>query len=370
MCPKGLAINDMNNLNLIKDEGYAKTFMHNLNAYFQYSIVDIPKHLEDRDFEPLKELRESLLKTVGELFHEYAAKTAIKRQNKNLVIDDIMALGKTIVFKKIDGKLDEAYKPEPPLNLANPEEMIKFVLKLKTDLDATNISLRNANDMLMAENEELKTRLATCEANLGIYIGSNRTELIDSQVFSDPGDSDSDSENELVQPHNSSRIKKTLRNAKVIKLSDPPVSVKAASNSVPVQAAAKSTYAFIGNVRTDCTSESIFEHITENIKVPVKLTDIKELNIKSNTKAFMVTVPQDSLNKVISNWPVNIKAEPYILPKPKFSARRPTMGTPNRPQRFRGSFKNPNRTQQNWNWNRFYEPQRQYQDRYQPHYRY
>ena len=98
MCPKGLDIRDLDNLNLIRDVGYAKTFMHNLNAYFRYSITDIPKILEDRDIEPLKELRESLLKTVAELFHEYAAKTAIKRQNKKLVIDDIMTLGKTIVF--------------------------------------------------------------------------------------------------------------------------------------------------------------------------------------------------------------------------------------------------------------------------------
>ena len=365
---------DLDFLNLITDEGYAKTFMHNLNAYFRYSIFDIPKILEDRDIEPLKELRESLLKTVSELFHEYAGKTAINRQNRKLVISDIMALGKTAVFKKIDEKLDEAYKPEPILNLSDPEEMIKFVMKLKTDQDAANISLRNANNTLKAENDELKTRLAICEANLGIYTGSNHTELLESQVPSDLGeqesDSDSDSDNSSVQPQNSSRIKRTLRNAKVIKASDHPVSVRAASNPVPVQAATKSTYAFIGNVRTDCTSESIFEHITENIKVPVKRTDIKELSIKSNTKAFMVTVPQGLLNKVISNWPVNIKAEPYTLPKPKNSARRPAKGTPKRQQKFRGSFKIPNRTQQNWNWNRFYEPHREYQDRYQPHYRY
>ena len=149
-----------------------------------------------------------------------------------------------------------------------------------------------------------------------------------------------------------------------------PEPVQAASNPIPVQAASKNTYAFIGNVKAACTSESILQHITEKIKVPLKITDIKELNIKSNNKAFKITVPQGMLHKVISNWPDNIKAEPYELPKTKVSSPRSSKGNQKRRQKFRGSFPNSNKFHHNRHWDRHYEPHGAYQELYQPYYGY
>ena len=159
----------------------------------------------------------------------------------------------------------------------------------------------------------------------------------------------------------------------VIKTSVPkmqPEPVQPASNPIPVEAGSKNTYAFIGNVKAICTSESILKHITEKIKVPLKITDIKELNIKSNNKAFKVTVPQGMLNKVITKWPNNIKAELYELPKTKGSAHRSSKGNHKRQQKFRGSFPNSNKFHHNRHWGRHYEPYGGYQESYHPYYRY
>ena len=380
MATKGFPNKDLVNLNMITDDAYAKLFAFNLKRFFQYSVVDIPKVLNDRDLDPLKELRDILLKHVAELFPTYATKTAINRQKKDLVIEDIMVLGKTIALNTVEEGLDNVYRP---LDLNNSETMIVFVTKLKADLDATNIglleaknfnnSLKAENDLLKSENDRLKSRLLICEIKLGICIESDNGGLSEQQLSSDSNISDLESEADSVRPQDKKRVKKTHRKAVVIKTSVPkmqPEPVQPASNPIPVEAGSKNTYAFIGNVKAVCTSESILKHITEKIKVPLKITDIKELNIKSNNKAFKVTVPQGMLNKVISNWPDNIKAEPYELPKTKGTAHRSSKGNHKRQQKFRGSFPNSNKFHHNRHWGRHYEPYGEYQESYQPYYRY
>ena len=81
---------------------------------------------------------------------------------------------------------------------------------------------------------------------------------------------------------------------------------------VPLEASDISTFAFIGNVKQVCSCNSIHEYITSNIKLNVSLTDIQELNIKSDMKAFKVTIPQKDLQTLISSdWPMGIKVERF-----------------------------------------------------------
>ena len=106
----------------------------------------------------------------------------------------------------------------------------------------------------------------------------------------------------------------------------------------PLKSSLKKSYAIIGKVGEKCSIKSIHYHIRNDLKVPIKLTDIEQLpsNPKSD-KAFKVRVPPYKLKQVISDWPVGIKAEPFSLPKPKGTVRqapkKPYMGN----QKFRKS---------------------------------
>ena len=317
---------------------------------------------------------------MAENFHDYSNKIPINRQKKDKLIADIIVLGKTIALNELSEGVDNVYKksePEPPLDLTNSDTLIKFVNQLKYDQDEkynrlfeSYNALKTDHDVsynaLKAENDDFKSRLAICELKLGGYSESDNADLSEERLTSD---SDTDS----VRLSVTKRSKKKHRKAMVIKSDIPkvhPEPVQAASNPIPVEAATNNTYAFIGNVSTACTSESILQHITGKIKVPLKITDTKELNIKSNNKAFKITVPRGLLHKVISDWPKDIKAEPYALPRTKASTPRSSKGAHSQQKKFRRSSHNSNKPQHNRHWGRNYDHYGAYQELYQPYYRY
>ena len=76
---------------------------------------------------------------------------------------------------------------------------------------------------------------------------------------------------------------------------------------------------FIGNVQSNNTTANIQSHIRAKADTKVELTDIHEIKLSGNKKAFRVTVPQDRAQDILAKWPSPIKAELYNFPKPKVS---------------------------------------------------
>ena len=92
---------------------------------------------------------------------------------------------------------------------------------------------------------------------------------------------------------------------------------------VPLEAVSEPTFAFIGNAKLTCSRESIHEHITKNINLRIKLSDIKELPITSKMRAFKVAIPRKDLQQLISSdWPIGIKVEPHDISSHNMSAHK------------------------------------------------
>ena len=122
----------------------------------------------------------------------------------------------------------------------------------------------------------------------------------------------------------------------------------------PVIAAVETAYAFIGNIQSPCSAYDIQTHITDKTALATKLSDIQNLNIKSDKLAFKVAVPKNKLNLLTnpSIWSEGIKAELY-------RPQRPKGAKPNSNNRYRKTFRGPNHTStrqsrpsENENWRR------------------
>ena len=125
----------------------------------------------------------------------------------------------------------------------------------------------------------------------------------------------------------------------------------------PVIAAVETAYAFIGNIQSPCSAYDIQTHITSKTTLTTKLSDIQELDIKSDKLAFKVAVPKNKLNLLTnpSVWSKGIRAELYKPQKPKGAKS-------NTNNRYQKTFRGPKHTKQirpsqNQNWRHYqYSP--------------
>ena len=127
----------------------------------------------------------------------------------------------------------------------------------------------------------------------------------------------------------------------------------------PVIAAVETAYAFIGNIQSPCSAYDLQTHITSKTTLTTKLSDIQELNIKSDKLAFKVAVPKNKLNQLTnpSVWSKGIRAELYKPQKPKGAK-------PNTNNRYQKTFRGPKptstrqiRPSQSQNWRHYqYSP--------------
>ena len=76
---------------------------------------------------------------------------------------------------------------------------------------------------------------------------------------------------------------------------------------------------FIGNLESNYNCRLVHSHINENTEATVQLSDINELNVQSEKKAFKVRVPEENKWHVLSAWHRTVKAEMY-KPIPKAPA--------------------------------------------------
>ena len=121
----------------------------------------------------------------------------------------------------------------------------------------------------------------------------------------------------------------------------------------PVIAAVETAYAFVGNIQSPCSAYDIQNHITTHTTLTTKLSDIQELDIKSENLAFKVAVPKNKINLLTNSslWGKGIRAELYRPQKPRGAK-------PNTNNRFRKTFRDPNhsrqgRSSQSQNWRRY-----------------
>ena len=376
------------------DESFCKTFCSNLTRNFDYNVNNIQDELNLREFNVLKGLRNNLLTKLieNDNFATYSGKSAINRIKANKVCQDIIILGVSLAKNKPDDNLNSVFKGKSELDqqpdLTDPDNLIAKVVQLQYNYDA----LKEDFDALILDKDEkdekiksLETRMAILEAkseNHNEQTSQNEEAIVPDITINDiqsdqpTPSSDPDSDIDDNQPLITKKRKRVFKYTR--------------GQLKPVEAAPKTAYAYIGNVKPENTWADILFNIYTYTGMEIKSSDIQELNTRGPNKSFKIAVPQDKLEAITSNliWVENIKAGPFGQPRSKGHSSNQTRRSHNnhssrsheRSQTFPGptqTTQNPQRYQPNRQWNKPTKPveagsqTRQYPPNgyYQPPYR-
>ena len=367
MAPKitvATTISELAEINTIRDEAFNITYQLNCKRICEYSDTFITAVLSDRTKVVLNPIRETLLTKVVEVLPAYADRQSLNNQDKPIIIRDIIALSRSIICVEPHAECDAVYKDtEPEADLTDLNSVIGYVRQLKKDLNSTKCTLKevNSNYTIMQNNyEEVKTEnknlweiLRASGLNHSVYPKSDLSDI------SDASDSGSESDSSEVHPPQSSnkRKKKNVLEGEEIHLEGEP----------------KKAYAFVGNVKSRCTPKEVLKHVKRNSKIKLNISDIQEMDTKSDNKDFKVTVNRSDLQTFISEtkWPSYVRVEVFTQPKSK-RVTRPQSNGQNRNHGSNQGFRNQNKNDHGRN---SYGPSRkpyqpksgdQYQKNYQP----
>ena len=275
-------ITDLNQLFIVADEYFARVFMENLTKVFQYQTNDINKILNAKLPKVLKYLREVLLDKAATDIQQFQGNTpkVLGKKSKPLIMEDIIILGKVLTRSMEHNALEYLFRSEN--STSHEQDQVNL---LKTELD----KIKNENESLKLENNELKIKLSNCQAALGIS-----TELLNQSESNAPGESKNEKPNTV--PLVAAPPKST------------PAPVKAAKINAP-----EKTFALIRNIHPECSRMSMLNYFKEKLNMDISLSDIFELpKRKCDNRDYKISVPVNSLNHVLSNWPEGVIAEPYI----------------------------------------------------------
>ena len=317
-----ISISSAQDLHMIKDEGFSDTFTSNLNTIFAHPNEDISKLITHKNKKILGSIWNNLISRVQAKMESCTSRTPLPcKKNIPDISSEICILGRFLTTPETTREplnLDSFFsKPIVPevIDLSVPGNLISYVTQLRSDFDSLKqevLDVKNYNKLLKTENTDLKTKLHSYESKLN----KDEPEMITS-----------DSPTDLDNPDTSECV------------------IIESNSQFPVQAATSHTYAFIGNIHPRCTMDTVRDYMVNKINANI---DIEQLNTVSNSNAFKISVPKDKLKQSISGWPKYVKAEPYVLHKPKVFAAHASNGNPgfknrNKHQRFRIPHQNTSR---------------------------
>lgn len=325
-----IKIAQLDNLTCFNDDSFSKTFTFNLEKVCEYTDNDIQNVLASREDAVINRLRTDLRSELitKEPFTGYINRALNERAERSQLFTDIIVLGRSIVRGIADTNLDESFKPEPQVDLNDKDQLISFVLQLKTKYEDLEIKYNE----LKFERNSLDTRVTFLESRLGKFDDpAQQNKVVSTQLSQTQNDMDLDLLTDVSD--NDADNDKINEVPKNITTQDG-ATFDAKSKPKPVIAGPQCAYAFIGGVHPEIDSKDILFHINTYSKLNLKPSDVKiEPTRNGSNRAFKVAVPQDKLNELTQSknlWEDGIKVAPYN--------RR----NPNKKQQFNNNF--PNKT--------------------------
>ena len=315
---------------------------------FKTNHEELTSDLDSKSVPTLKNTRGAMLNRFAEICPSYPAKNAHNRStrstDKHTLVQDILILGSCIIAKAPVSEMHLVYNV-PEQIPADQQKAIEKLFQISETMSLRLKSVEEENVTLKSEKEALANRIAILEAQIADQNAVTNDQIIPSEPTDDVNDIPDDSDDNVEQPQNEPR---------------------------PVRGATRTSDVFIGTVEAPCSAYDIQNHIKKNTSVTPKITDIRELKVRGDNKAFKVTVPQNKIKEVISKsvWDSTITVERYDPNRPKkFIQPRGAKNNkiPNRNEAFRNSNRRPHSTYQpSYPNDAGYSPSRnqQYRDKY------
>ena len=325
-------------------------------SIFTLNHDSITKILDSKNIQIISKIRDSQLNKFAEIRSDYPANLAHTRpiaiDQKADFIQDILLLGSCIAARAPVENMHLVYVSVPnetlghilsdKTTLSELTDVVKQLLQT-TEANKREIGvLKNDIVALKNENVNLSNEVAILKA---LIENGDPVELDQCPVFD---------QNPVLEPRTELEQSPAQTNIEVQPL-QVNLTTPSAAIARPVIAAVETAYAFVGNIQSPCSAYDLQNHITSNTTLTTKLSDIEELDIKSENLAFKVAVPKNKINLLISSslFGKGIKAELY-------RPQRPKGAQPNINNRYRKTFRDPNptstsqsRPSQSQNWRRY-----------------
>ena len=239
----------------------------------------------------------------------YASRHIKKPQDKSKIIEDIIALSRSIIAAKPDPDLDNVFKNSEPIVVPTTvKALFEYVNK---ELNSTNSRVSK----LEAENRMLRDIIQSEGIDLNAHSLLNDSDTSDLTDLTDEHEtSDTDCESDSSSVPQKKTPKKTPKRST---FRGKPKSFE----GIP-----KKTFVFVGNATEETTSKEVFKHMKKNSKVKVANTDIQEMKTNGKSKAFKIAVDKYKMQDLITKtkWPKHVTVEAFNPSKRKSTKPRQT----------------------------------------------
>ena len=243
MAMKIPALSELPEIISIDKDALNQAFSSNLEMICRYSNANITTILELRDSQVLIALREAQMAELIKILPTYASRHIKKPQDKSRIIEDIIALSRSIITAKPDPNLDNVFKNNEQIVVPTTvKALFEYVNK---ELNSTNSRVSK----LEAENKMLRDIIQSEGIDLNAHSllnDSDTSDLTDLTDEHETSDTEYESDSSLVPQSKTPRKtprRKTLR-----------------GKPKCLEGVPKKTFVFVGNATEECTTKEVHRH--------------------------------------------------------------------------------------------------------------
>ena len=243
------ALSELPEIITIDKDAFNQTFSRNLEMICRYSNANITTILELRTSQVLIALREAQIAEVIKILPTYASRHSKKPQDKSRIIEDIIALSRSIITAKPDPDLDNVFKNSEPIVVPTTvKALFEYVNK---ELNSTNSRVSK----LEAENRMLRDIIQSEGIDLNAHSLLNDSDTPDLTDLTDEHEtSDTDCESDSSSVPQKKTPKKTPKRST---FRGKPKSFE----GIP-----KKTFVFVGNATEETTSKRSLQAYEEKLE--------------------------------------------------------------------------------------------------------
>ena len=234
------ALSELPEIISIDKDALNQAFSSNLEMICRYSNANITTILELRDSQVLIALREAQMAELIKILPTYASRQSKKPQDKSRIIEDIIALSRSIITAKPDPDLDNVFKKNEQIVVPTTvKALFEYVNK---ELNSTN----NRVSKLEAENRMLREIIQSEGIDLNAHSSLNDSDISDLTDEHETSDTECESDSSLVPQSKTPRKtprRKTLR-----------------GKPKCLEGVPKKTFVYVGNATEECTTKEVHRH--------------------------------------------------------------------------------------------------------------
>ena len=315
----------MDQLKSITDDLFADVFVNNITVIFQYAENDISSVLNEKHFDIVSSIRNTLCNKVKVSFPDYSSRLPINRKAKHLAVQDIIYLSNSILRDCAVRDMDKVFVAKfqedetdfmmPEFDANDPALVAAQMRSLAAEIKRLHSCVKELMQHKCSCKEPTTGDIAKTLIGAGSFVSDNK-----SKTNFNPAKRIETKVDESHQPITSELTSSTstddetdsfhlMTSRRITRKKQRKVGPGNALNVAPAMACERKEL-YVGKVNPKCTALDIKLHIQSNgLKLSMK--DIYQLHQGDDYSSFRITLPADKFEMISKIWSQGIKIRPY-----------------------------------------------------------